>query len=93
MNVTQKEVVVLACHEMCAARGEPPCGAVEPTWTPCRTCGRIAAIVTQPWMDLKHRVQHAVEELHSQIDGGEEMRGRDSWISEVIRILQGESHV
>ena len=35
------------------------------------------------------RIPKAVEELRDMIDGGEECRGRDSQISEVIRILEG----
>lgn len=89
MNNTQKEIVVLACRELCASRGEPPCGAVEPTWTPCQTCGRIAALAASAFTDLRITVAHAIEELQSQIDGGEECRGRDSQISYVIDILEG----
>lgn len=37
------------------------------------------------------RIPKAIDELTSQIDGGEEMRGRDSNISEMIRILEGGS--
>lgn len=36
------------------------------------------------------RIPKAIEELRSQIDGGEECRGRDQQISEVIRILEGK---
>ena len=35
------------------------------------------------------RIPKAVEELRDMIDGGEECRGRDSQISEVIRLLEG----
>ena len=35
------------------------------------------------------RIPKAIEELRDQIDGGEECRGRDQQISEVIRILEG----
>jgi len=35
------------------------------------------------------RIPKAIEELESQIDGGEECRGRDTQISHVIRILEG----
>lgn len=35
------------------------------------------------------RIPIAIEELRDQIDGGEECRGRDQQISEVIRILEG----
>lgn len=35
------------------------------------------------------RIPKAIEELHSQIDGGEECKGRDSQISYVIGILEG----
>lgn len=35
------------------------------------------------------RIPKAIEELTSMVDGGEECRGRDSQISEVIRILEG----
>lgn len=35
------------------------------------------------------RIPKAVEELREMIDGGEECRGHDSQISEVIRILEG----
>lgn len=35
------------------------------------------------------RIPKAIEELLGQIDGGEECRGRDQQISEVIRILEG----
>lgn len=38
---------------------------------------------------LLSRIPKAIEELSSQIDGGEECRGRDQQISEVIRILEG----
>jgi hypothetical protein len=91
MNDTQKEIAVSACRELCASRGEPPCGEVVgvPSWTPCRTCNRIAALATAAHNELRITVQHAVEELHSQIDGGEECRGRDQQISYVIDILEG----
>ena len=35
------------------------------------------------------RIPKAVEELRDMIDGGEECRGYDSQLSEVIRILEG----
>ena len=35
------------------------------------------------------RIPKAIEELRDQIDGGEECRGRDQQINEVIRILEG----
>lgn len=35
------------------------------------------------------RIPKAIEKLREQIDGGEECRGRDQQISEVIRILEG----
>jgi len=35
------------------------------------------------------RIPKALEELREMIDGGEECRGHDSQISEVIRILEG----
>lgn len=91
MNDTQKQIVVLACRELCASRGEPSCAeATEGNWTSCATCGRIAALATQQHSHLAITVQHAIEELESQIDGGEECRGRDSQISYVISILRGE---
>lgn len=37
------------------------------------------------------RINDAIQLLSSQIDGGEECRGRDGEISEVIRILSGEN--
>lgn len=35
------------------------------------------------------RNKRAIKELHSMIDGGEECRGRDSEISNIIYILEG----
>lgn len=40
---------------------------------------------------LAKRSDLAIAELCSMIDGGEECRGRDSEISHVIRILEGEA--
>lgn len=40
---------------------------------------------------LTGRIDHAVRELLGQIDGGEELRGRDSEISAIIRILEGDA--
>jgi hypothetical protein len=40
---------------------------------------------------LDRRIKAAVTELSSMIDGGEECRGRDSEISQVIRILEGDT--
>lgn len=37
------------------------------------------------------RIPKAIAELESMIDGGEELRGHDSQISHIIRILQGEN--
>lgn len=37
------------------------------------------------------RITRALKELRGQIDGGEECRGRDSEISDVTRILEGEA--
>lgn len=47
-----------------------------------------AAIMLQQY---DTRIRHAIAELNSQIDGGEECRGRDSEISHVIHILEGKS--
>lgn len=35
------------------------------------------------------RISKAIEELRAMIDGGDECRGNDQQISEVIRILEG----
>lgn len=37
------------------------------------------------------RITKSLKELREQIDGGEECRGRDGEISEIIRILEGEA--
>lgn len=42
--------------------------------------------------DLYKRIDHAIGFLGAMIDGGEECRGMDSQISEVIRILEGDSY-
>lgn len=39
---------------------------------------------------LKKRMAEAVRMLEDMIDGGEECRGRDSELSEVIRKLEGK---
>ena len=39
---------------------------------------------------LQKRIDFAIGFLGNMIDGGEECRGRDSEISQVIRILEGE---
>ena len=41
--------------------------------------------------ELLSRIPKAIKELNNQIDGGDECRGRDSEISEVIKILEGEA--
>lgn len=40
---------------------------------------------------LDRRIESAIAELSDMIDGGEECRGRDSEISRIINILEGES--
>lgn len=61
-------------------------------------------VINQEWADagddvpdelkyirlLKQRIESAMRELDELIDGGEECHGRDSRISRVIRILDGE---
>ena len=69
-----------------------------------KTSGRINTIIALLRDSVRHpdndklmqdaatvlsRIPKAVEELHGMIDGGEECRGRDQQISEVIRILEG----
>lgn len=91
MNDTQKEIVFMACREFNAQMDSQPCFLQSLKWTACAACGRIAALATKQHNVLAITVQHAVEELESQIDGGEECRGRDADISTVIRILKGEA--
>lgn len=45
----------------------------------------------QEYTKLVKRLHDGLELLYSQIDGGEECRGRDSEISSVIRRLEGEA--
>lgn len=39
---------------------------------------------------LKERIEAAITKLHLLIDGGEECRGMDSAISEIINTLEGK---
>ena len=50
---------------------------------------QIIAPLVERIEELKERINDTIEELQSQIDGGEECRGRDSQISHVINILEG----
>ena len=40
---------------------------------------------------LQARIDYALAQLSFMIDGGEECRGRDSEISQVIRVLEGKT--
>ena len=40
---------------------------------------------------LENRINKAIAELHSMIDGGEECRGADSAISNIIYTLEGRA--
>ena len=64
---------------------------IKETIYPLRNCVRHPENdkLMQDAATVLSRIPKAIEELRDQIDGGEECRGRDQQISEVIRILEG----